>query len=169
VGQDRIIFLDIDGVLATRPALTRAMPQHTGLGRNAASVMMRSFWPQQPRILRAQPIGFLNRVLQETGARMVVSSSWRLEGDPRPALCDAGVSGRFHEHWATDAYGPQRGDEIERWLAAHPAAQYVVLDDWSLGLERHAHRTVLTDFRIGLTGQKANAAVALLRVFCPTK
>jgi hypothetical protein len=153
---ERIIFLDIDGVLATRPMMPR------GIGRE----MVPSLRPKLPRALRAQPIAFLNQICAETNAQLVISSSWRLKGDPRPALVDAGVTGRFHDDWATDADGPQRGDEIERWLAAHEAADYVVLDDWRQGLERHASRLVLTDFRVGLTAQDARAAVALLHASC---
>lgn len=137
MGQDRIIILDIDGVLATPPMVARATPRGFGHGRSAASRMMRPFQPRQPRVLRAQPVTFLNQILTETGAQLVVSSSWRLRGDCRPELIAAGVMDRFHGEWATDADGPTRGDEIARWLAAHKANSYVVLDDWSKGLQTH--------------------------------
>jgi hypothetical protein len=158
----RIIFLDIDGVLATRPMMPRTVPRGFGMPRGTGREMMPSLRPKPPRALRAQPIAFLNQICAETDAQLVISSSWRLKGDPRPALVDAGLAGRFHEDWATDADGPQRGDEIARWLAAHGAADYVVLDDWKQGLEGHASRVVLTDFRIGLTAQAARSVVALL-------
>jgi hypothetical protein len=158
----RIIFLDIDGVLATRPMMPRAMTRGLGVSRGLGRAAILSVQRKPPRALRAQPIAFLNQICAEADAQLVISSSWRLRGDPSPALVDAGVTGRFHEDWATDADGPQREDEIERWLAAHAGARYVVLDDWRHGLERHAARTVLTDFRIGLTAQDARAAVALL-------
>jgi hypothetical protein len=162
----RIIFLDIDGALATRPMTPRAMPRGFGMSQGLGRAAIPSVQRKPPRALRAQPIAFLNQICAEAEAQLVISSSWRLRGDLRPALVDAGVTGRFHEDWATDVDGPQRGDEIERWLTAHAGAQYVVLDDWSHGLERHASRTVLSDFRIGLTAQDARAAVALLHSSC---
>lgn len=161
--MNRIIFLDVDGVLATRPMVARPAARSFSIPRGVGAAGARPLAPKPPRILRAQAITFLNQICAETGAHLVVSSSWRLKGDPRATLANAGVAGRFHADWATDSDGPQRGDEITRWLAAHGQPSYVVLDDWRDGLELHAARLVQTDFRFGLSAKDAQAANRLFQ------
>ncbi|WP_367615442.1 HAD domain-containing protein [Teichococcus aerophilus] len=142
--------------------VARATPRGARFGLGSARRMMLPLLSRQPRTLRARPITFLNQILAATGARMVISSSWRLEGDCRSQLIEAGVTDRFHSDWATDADGPSRGDEIARWLGVHRANSYVVLDDWPHGLEKHRIQHMRTDFRIGLTAADVGTVIGLL-------
>ncbi|MCK8786736.1 HAD domain-containing protein [Roseomonas sp. NAR14] len=146
-----IIFLDIDGVLAFYPA---GWKQRLRSG-------------QKPRrVLHVDAIERFNRLCAETASLVVVSSTWRLHGDVRPHLAHAGLTAPFHADWCTDEDGPTRGDEITRWLQAHDAGRYVVLDDRPEGLEAHASHLVQPHWRVGLLDHDVARAIEILRG-CP--
>lgn len=144
-------MLDIDGVLVTLGSLKQ------GSG------------------LYAQPdrgcIIALNSITRRTGAAIVVSSTWRLQGfeEIRKTLSDWGVEAKVigitpvltkktGRVWVT----VERCDEISLWLAGHPKVeQFVILDDdRDMGKLAHAH--VQTSFLTGLTGEDAHRAIAIL-------
>jgi hypothetical protein len=135
----RIVFLDIDGVLNhcdtrhdVRPTSTELLPI-----------------PIEPACMAR-----LNRLIAATGAKIVISSSWRLFAcwqDLGPALVrhglvadvigetpdlvnDATWIANWHERKGTPfTYESlERGWEIGEWLAAHPeVTAFVILDDCS--------------------------------------
>ncbi len=145
-----VIFLDIDGVL------------NIAVGRR----VVRSSWGRtrstMVRQISPDAVANLNELCQRSGALLVVSSSWRLEGDVRPILLRHGATGSFHADWSTDTGEGSRGDQIDRWLAAHGQPQYVVVDDWMDGLQRHFERVVATNYRTGLLASDVEAALTLL-------
>ena len=156
-----ILFLDIDGVLNIR--------RSTRLANSAAATAAmpkahRSSFPRfvHTRDISAAAVTHLNALCRRSGVLVVVSSSWRLRGDVRPTLVAHGVSCTFHEDWATDADGPDRGAEIGRWLSRHGEPEYVVLDDWPSGLSCHSHRVVRPDFKLGLQAHDCDQALELL-------
>jgi hypothetical protein len=113
----KVVFLDFDGVVVCLP------PVHS---RKASGGLMRD--------ASADCVRHLNQIIEETGAEIVVSSTWRkhhtipqLHG----TLRRAGFVGR--EPIGTTPIlgsGIDRGDEISLWLAGHPeVTSYVVLDD----------------------------------------
>ncbi len=119
----KVVFLDIDGVMATGETFN----QHVHIGEHG-------FCP-----FAKGPVYQLNRILKETGAEIVVSSSWRCDGPRWDALMthfkDQGVEKRpigrtidltkkVNGIWQSG----QRGDEIKVWLSADVEA-YVALDD----------------------------------------
>jgi len=134
----KILFLDIDGVLnhsATRHSSpTTAEPLPIPI---APECMVR-----------------LNRLVVETGAKIVISSSWRLFArwqDLGPALVRHGLvadvvgetpylvnDATWLENWRLREGSPftfehlERGWEIREWIAAHPeVTAFVILDDCS--------------------------------------
>ncbi len=139
----RVIFLDIDGVL-----------NHPGTyGPDAP-------WKQEPKDgplrvpVAPECMERLNRLVRESGANIVISSSWRLFAryqDLGPALARYGlvadVIGEtpdlvndpvWLDKWRTREGAPfayeriERGMEITEWLAAHPEVEeFVILDDCS--------------------------------------
>ncbi|MCK8784128.1 HAD domain-containing protein [Roseomonas sp. NAR14] len=152
-----ILFLDIDGVLAVRPASAfRPSPHPATPRRGHHHLHHQPQRPKPPRILQADAIARLNDLSCRTRAQLVVSSSWR------PQLAAAGVAGPFHPDWRTDEDGPTRGEEITRWLRAHEVSRYVVLDDWRQGVEDHADRLVCPDYRVGLREGDVTMALTLL-------
>lgn len=150
-----ILFLDFDGVLNTTPYLL-------GFG---AGFLKRS------EELSLEHVARLNQVLAQTGAKVVVTSTWRIGStiDELQALLDSrGFIGEvlgmtpdlFHEN-ARRA----RGEEISRWLEDHEdlhVSLYAVVDDDPGAGVGHEGRFVLTSDSLGLTDLEAARLVTLL-------
>ena len=133
----RVIFLDIDGVVAT------------GLSGRLEALFRRDMrhWRFDPVSLR-----LLRRAVKKSGAVVVLSSSWRdclLIDDPDMREAYENLRGRLARN-GTPLYDVtpmhtegDKGTEIAEWLAGHGgAAQYAVLDDnncFRLSPETAAH------------------------------
>jgi Swiss Army Knife RNA repair-like protein len=104
----RIVFLDIDGVLAP----IRRWDRYGELDPACVEV--------------------LNQIVAGGGADVVVSSTWRhgkTVAELQRQLEAEGFTGRVVDKTPTGGPGGTRGDEIADWLAAHPVAGFVILDD----------------------------------------
>lgn len=135
----KIVFLDVDGVLA----------------------------PWDADALDVRCVVLLDELLTRSGAGLVLTSSWR-EHTPLPAierqLHRAGLRHPLRE--ATPVLPiAHRVDEIRTWLDAHPEVERcVALDDEPLpGLEA-SH--VRTDDALGLTRDDLDRALAILGAPC---
>lgn len=110
----RILFLDFDGPLVSmRSSLAAAGAPN--------------------RALDPVSVGLVARVCREAGARIVVSSIWRVHGresveaDLRAAGLDVGL---LHDDWRLDLPVGDRAVRVSAWLARHPEVEaYVCLDD----------------------------------------
>ena len=135
----RVIFLDIDGVLNHCDTIS---PSPTGA-------------EPLPIPIAPECMARLNRLIAETGAKIVISSSWRKFArwqDLGPALMRHGLiadvigetpdlvnDAVWLDHWQTRREGApftyerlERGWEIREWLAAHPeVTAFAILDDCS--------------------------------------
>ena len=150
-----VLFLDIDGVLNG----------HERDGRGYCRI-------------QAGPVVHLNRILAETEARLVISSSWRymvhsgamtLEGFSYMLITHGiGCHGRLAGVTCRDEEAGPRGAQITRWLDQFPprgeGPAYVVIDDEDAGVTGAGHPLVRTDGRVGLTHRDADAAIAVLRL-----
>jgi len=104
----RVIFLDIDGVVAP----TRERDRYGDLDPACIEV--------------------LNEIVALTGADVVVSSSWRFGKSVavlQKLLAAHGFEGRVIDKTPTDTRGYTRGEEIAAWLANHTVESFVILDD----------------------------------------
>jgi hypothetical protein len=104
----RVIFLDIDGVLAP----IRRWDRYGDLDPACVAV--------------------LNEIVAAAGADVVVSSTWRhgkTAAELQGMLDAQGFAGRVVDKTPSDLTGAYRGDEIAAWLAEHPVSGYVILDD----------------------------------------
>jgi hypothetical protein len=135
----RVLFLDIDGVLNKVDTNHCVTPT-----------------AQEPLPIPIEPdcMTRLNRLIAETGCKIVISSSWRNFArwqDLGPALNRHGLVGevigetpylvndaQWLERWRARDGAPftyermERGWEIREWLAAHPeVTHFVILDDGS--------------------------------------
>lgn len=114
----KVLFLDIDGPMIPRRAY---------------------YLPGQTRVASVfdpVAVSLIKRVLDETGAKIVISSSWgRLGKDyVEPALNENGLSWDKYVHfdWITprQADKDDRNAEIKNWLKAHKEIKkWVSLDD----------------------------------------
>jgi len=135
---DRILFLDIDGVLNSNAYLLDNAAKHKGLlipGRDddwAVSMI------DPARVTR------LNNIINRISARVVLSSSWRCGWELE--RIEGFLRDRDYAHTLEDAtprlYGQERHVEIKRWLEIYsqPLSCFAILDDdldAGVGLARH--------------------------------
>lgn len=150
----RILFLDVDGVLNHRGVY---MPGNGGapLCRDA--------------------LAQLKRVIDETGCRIVLSSTWRTMPNLVDKLPEDIVRLHFHGDWRTVELGyatlpvgmivpRKRGEEVDEWLSRHPEVErYAIVDDCSDFLEHQAPFFVQTSFDAGgLTRFHADHLITIL-------
>jgi hypothetical protein len=108
----KVIFLDIDGVLNCKA---------TRNPRNLPYVV-------DPKLLRR-----FKRLLDRTGAKVVLSSTWRY--DPA-GLFSARHAGIPFVGVTPDMPRRPRRDEVLAWLSGHPRVKrYVIIDDEDDGLD----------------------------------
>lgn len=145
-----IVVLDFDGVLNGIETREPMSPVVDGLFLN--EVLVAKF----------------NRIVERTGAKVVLSTSWRKAGIDAcsRALRAVGFIGEiigatpdFRPVGQSSPYTP-RSDEIRAWLAANPVDAFVVLDDHD-DCEVDG-RTVQTDTLVGLTDDDVERAVKIL-------
>jgi len=136
----RVIFLDIDGVLAPISRWDR----YGDLDRECVRV--------------------LNEIVACVDADIVVSSTWRhgkTITELQAMLVAAGFTGRVLDTTPTDLDGASRAEEIAAWLAEHAVAGYVIIDDHANMGELHGH-LVLTHPAHGLQPVDVPRVIAVL-------
>lgn len=153
--KTKIAFVDIDGVLTT------------------ISTKWKTFHPDCVKALK--------RILDETDACMVLSSSWRhgfmdwrteegvmVSGKDalivmRELFTDCGLPADRLLDKTPFLLGDHRGREIDKWLKLHPEVKsFVILDD-DTDLDPHAARHVLTSWGDGLSESDADKAIEMLK------
>lgn len=145
-----LVYLDIDGVIVTDRSTKLGGAGYIPPG--AASMIV--------------------DILDRTGARLVVASTWRRDADCRAKLAQAGIGkDRYFIDWRTPDLSPEeeisdlpiRGSEIDRHLQRHQPARYVIIDDDPGILPHQKGFHIQVDPSIGLTWTDAETAIALLR------
>jgi hypothetical protein len=137
----RVIFLDIDGVLA---------PIH--------------HWDRYGDLDPAC-IQVLNEIAAQGGADVVVSSTWRYGrtvAQLQAMLAAQGFTGRVIDKTPIGVQGAGRGDEIAAWLEAHAVDGFVIIDD-HLDMGALGAHLVQTHPAHGLQPADAPPAIATLR------
>ncbi len=136
----RVIFLDIDGVLAP----IRRWDRYGDLDPGCIQV--------------------LNEIVARGGADVVISSTWRhgkTVAELQTILESQGFTGCVLDKTPTGAPGAGREAEIAAWLADHAVAGYVIIDDHVDMGELRAH-LVQTHPAHGLQPADAPRAIAML-------
>lgn len=116
----KVIFLDIDGVLNHEK-------HYEWLMTTDEPTPLQRVYPYSE--FNPTSCRYLCDIINETGAKIVVSSSWRLDGEARlnSLFKHFGIP-RIYD--VTPCLNTARGIEIGAWLAAHPeVTNYVILDD----------------------------------------
>ena len=141
--HNRIIFLDMDGVLVTMDSIHKAHADKQRPG-TAAQVDQRC-------------AAVFNEIIRRTGAKVVVSSSWRVlhqSAEAMQAVLDtAGIKCEVIDITSLDEFrNACRGRQILHWLESNQyEGNYVILDDDSDMLEVQIPYFVQTDPINGLT------------------
>jgi len=137
----RVIFLDIDGVLAP----IRRWDRYGDL---------------DPACIRV-----LNEIVAGGEADVVVSSTWRhgkTIAELQDMLQTGGFAGCVVDKTPANIPGASRGDEIAAWLAAHAVDGCVIIDDHTDMGELRTH-LVQTHPAHGLQPADAPRAIEMLR------
>ena len=175
--MERVIFLDIDGVLNSvawmsapdpDPMLPRARIAGDVIGASHYCHVSRAELARDPDRLDPAAINRVAWLARETDSAVVMSTSWRALIDYR------GLNTLFA--WIADwppglARGQtpllhslfERGREIEAWLREHPCEGYVILDDLPPeAFPGHEDRLVQTDIGEGLQDEHCDKARRIL-------
>lgn len=106
-------------------------------------------------------VELLNKLTEATGAKIVVSSSWRGDSALQTIFTLAGIKepiyGETHR-----LYSRYRGQEIQQWLDKHKCDKYVILDDDLDFFDSQLPYLIHTDWKIGLTENDVDMAIEIL-------
>lgn len=138
------IFLDVDGVL-------NSMRTPAWMGDD---------WD----IPLAAHLYQLKRIVDETGAKIIISSSWRESGVSMRKLELALKVFELPIYSMTPYINFKRAAEIKAWLAEHTEIdRFVILDDDRYYYEvEYCNKLVLTSPARGLTAKEADLAITIL-------
>jgi hypothetical protein len=138
----KVIFLDIDGVLNSHESYER-------IG-NGGMLGIDEIYLER-----------FKRILEATGAKVVLSSTWRLHPDTRAEVRNAGID--FIDCTPSipksgGAESMERGEEVLDWLIRNPGVtDYAILDDDSDFMKwQHLFKT---SWQHGLTEEVAEAVI----------
>lgn len=144
--MDKYILLDFDGVVTSKSYTWKCYQ----VGARANIYGLDWFDPDC--------INALQYIVEKTGAKIVVSSSWRdLRTEQLRRLWEfipmPGELAGTTPVWILTKKGA-----IEHWIKQHPDDRYVILDDADLGFENQ----IRTDPHTGLVVEDAEKAIGLL-------
>lgn len=144
-GINKYLFLDVDGVL------------------NSVS-WYREEWNKN----HAYPQGdfdpkcveLVNRIVEETGCKVVVSSSWRTESNLQSIFDKAGLKFKIH---SITPFGSHRGCEIQEWLDSQTEPYvYAIVDDDRDMLSHQRKYFIKTNTAIGITDEDVRHIINIL-------
>ena len=151
----KVIFVDVDGVL------------------NCATTTKRLACSHEFPLVDTRKVLRLRDIVERTGAKLVLSSTWRLGALPgsfyleREALRELAAEFRRVRcplWFDVTPYLPRakRWQEINAWLMNHDTDDFIILDDVRVELNPFEDKLVLTDPREGLTKERAELAIQML-------
>ena len=164
--MNKVIFLDIDGVLNTKWWYTQ-MERNTPKDKYGYT-----FDPKA--------VANLKRIVEETGADLVVSSSWKCMGlsQIEEMWRDRSLPGKIIGITPNSVSDEMllnadidsielfhiRGEEIKEWMARHgkQVSNYAIIDDMNNMLTEQQSHFVQTDPEVGITKEDADNAIRIL-------
>ena len=173
----KVLFLDIDGVLNSENWFAYRI---YCVKNNMVNILM-NFVDTDDRnikhkltMLDDRAIANLNRIIEETGCKVVLSSSWRssIESEnifTQDLLKLKGFKYEFYDVtprlWFSD-FSIRRGEEIKFWLdkesEKHEIESFVILDDDSDMLPEQMNNFIHVDGQVGLTDRDVLTAIEIL-------
>ena len=166
----KILFLDFDGVLNTENY--QASLREKGL----------ETWDDFGPLFDPEAVDNLHMILDATGAEMIISSSWKMEGFQRmkdlwkARALPGKISGTTPDSifdidlLSMDLDDPEafmrlagKGNEVRKWLGQNPGEiRYSILDDMPDFLPEQDPFFVMTDPRTGITPEIALKVIGIL-------
>ena len=157
----KVLFLDIDGVLNHEK-------HYNWLHNTDEATPLQRVHPYTE--FNPKSVKELNRILDETDAKLVISSSWRFDGIPLLTNIFKHV-GIYHKIYditpsLANIYNTTlcRGKEIDKWLSEHPeVTRYAILDDDTDMEEHQLQFFIKTDpYKDGLNSEVADKVIKIL-------
>ena len=149
-----IVFLDFDGVLNTEQYQAWLAVD----GKPTKDIWGPLFAPPAVENLR--------QILNDTDARIVISSSWRYAhslDSLRTMWTARELPGEILDTLACGATYISRGEEIECWLERNDRPDYVIIDDLDDFSPAQRNHYVETNPIVGITEADAQKAIEILR------
>lgn len=148
-----IIFLDFDGVLNTEQYQARLAVD----GKPNKDV-----WGP---LFDSRAVGNLRKIIESTGAEIVISSSWRYIhrlGSLRMMWEVRELPGEILDTLPCGATYISRGEDIECWLNQHGRPNYVIIDDLNDFYPSQHDRYVEINPIIGITESDVERVIEIL-------
>ena len=159
----KVIFLDMDGVLNSHRYLYEGPVARGAMREDLES------WAD---MIDPEAVERLNTLVDRTGAKIVLSSSWRVPfmdrmDDFRRMLAGRGFRGEVIGRTPTGrecgaGHTGQRGFEVAMWLRDHPEGDLFVCLDDSGHFAGMMSRLVQTPWSVGLQDEHVERATTLL-------
>lgn len=142
---NKYLFLDVDGVL-------------NSVSWYRAEWNKDHVYPQGD--FDPKCVEIVNRIVKETGCKVVVSSSWRAEINLQSIFDKAGLKFKIH---SITPFGVHRGCEIRDWLASETEPYvYAILDDDRSMLAEQRKYFIKTNTVTGITDEDARHVINIL-------
>jgi hypothetical protein len=152
-----VVFLDFDGVVNT--------PMWSFID---GAYKCRFNFPDDGKVNNWQAVQWVSAFCQDYNYSIVISSTWRLDGEriAKNCLVMGGLRSGIRILGATPhLLGKQRGEEITMWLSEHPEVKgYLIFDDDS-DMTCHMDRLVQSNVSSGFTRDEYARAVMLHQAF----
>jgi hypothetical protein len=160
----KIIFLDIDGVLNNEEwfaskEFSKGEENYSGFLDHDNPQDQINFWKHYISPILAQRV---KDIVEATGAKIVLSSSWRRSNYSIDVLKLFGIE---CVDMTTRDRGKilTRGEEIQEWLDKHPEVEnYIILDDARNMLESQKPFFVFTNRDMGVRERDVKKAIDIL-------
>lgn len=111
--------------------------------------------------INPKAVKLLNKLVAETKAKIVVTSSWRGDIALQTIFSLAGIIEPIYGE-TPRLYSQYRGQEIQQWLNEHKCDKYVILDDDRDFFDSQLPYFVHIDRRVGLTESDMNKSISIL-------
>lgn len=155
----KVIFLDVDGVLNSESDLIAY--------RQKNNIDGCIFYGE----VEVRPLRLLKEIVDNTNAKIVVTSSWRIGCKRKDGHIVGGkqytkLTNRLKEY-GLDIYDitpclrdMDRGDEIREWLSNNPVDNFIILDDDTDMCEfLHTDHFIKTTYKYGLTKELKDKSI----------
>ena len=157
--MSKVVFLDIDGVLNSRVFFMEKSAKAGGIWYAKDDYIVAQF--------DHEAVTRLNQILEVTDAKIVVSSTWRLNHSVRglqrifKAVNIIGeVIGKTQSLSGDHKY--PRGYEIAAWIKFGKPENYVVLEDDVIEMDMLEGHVIQTYFQYGLQDEHVEQAIEIL-------
>lgn len=157
--MNKFIFLDIDGVLNSEQFYIEKS-QYERWKEFKDKLDEHIAWG----VCNIDPkaVKLLNKLVKETGSKIVVSSSWRGDSALQTIFALVGIIENIYGE-TPRLKSRYRGEEIDKWLKERQEPyKYVILDDDNDMLDSQRSNFVHTDWKVGLTEENVSKAIRIL-------